>query len=182
MAKTIANVTYFPPGTEVTGYKPGDFFLSTNDSIEAKLIKFGERRLFPHVWCWTNHAGRIVHKDGTIIEALARGLELNNISKYTDKNCVVVSPPFSALQRETVVRWSYGRWEEHVKYGFLHIACEALVCLTKTKLRFGIDGQMICSGFVAMGNAETGLDMGDDPGWVMPAELAMWFHVFAPTE
>lgn len=176
----VQQAIYYPPGTAATVYKPGDFFLSTNDSLFARIIKFGEGLHLPKEYCWTNHAGRVMDVEGNIIEALAHGLEVGNISKYTEKDCVVVSPAFTDAERAKVVQWSQRRYDEHEKYGFVAIGCASLMCLTKSRFRFGIAGQIYCSGYVAAGNAQGGEDMGDMPQWMMPAELAARYQVKRP--
>jgi len=57
------------------------------------------------------------------------------------------------------------------KYGFLEIVSEALAFFNGTKLRFGIEGQHICSGAVSDACQQGGIDMGDDDEWNSPADV-----------
>lgn len=173
--------TFYPPGQEAPAWQAGDFLLTTNDGFLARAIRFGERRRFPPQWCWCNHAALVVDSDGGLIEALAHGLTQSDVYKYKPRDYAVVRPGLTDAEREKVVAWAKARFDEHRSYGWITIASEALICLTGTRLTFGVSGDMICSGFVAAALAEGGLDLGDSPEWMMPAGLAAHFRTLKGT-
>ena len=71
--------------------------------------------------------------------------------------------------------------DTRAKYGWLTIASIALTVLTGSKFTFFVDGEFICSGFVARAMERTGAIFTRDPVHITPADLAKYYNVTPPT-
>src|SRR4029079_6941881 len=86
--------------------------------------------------------------------------------------------------RDVVQVLAFADWvvARHARYGMLTILSLALSMLTGSKLTFFVDGQFICSGFVARAMERTGTLFDRDPVHITPADLAKYYGAQPPTE
>lgn len=175
------DVECFRPGQEAVQFTKADFILTHGDAWTSKLIRFGQRlrihgddRKYTH---W-NHAAIISAEDGTIIEALGRGVCEGHISKYTAKEVHLVRISAEPGDREQAV--DFATWSLKQRYGWLTIASIAISLLTGGKFAFAFEGQAICSGLVARALERTGAIFNRTPTHIMPADLAKYFDVEPP--
>lgn len=174
---------YAPAGTAVGTWNPGDFLLTHGDSFFSRLIRFGEGLRIhgdDKVYAWFNHAALVTGADGEIAEALGRGVVRGNASKYQAKDYVVVRTGADAEDVDEVLAFS--RWvvENRPGYGWFTIMSLALTMLTGAKFTFFIDGEYICSGFVARAMERTGALFSRDPVHITPADLAKYYSAMPP--
>lgn len=165
------------------GYLPGDFILTHGDSFYSKLIRFGQRLRFHGKnagFAHWNHAAMIVGEDGSIIEALGRGVLRRNLSNYkgTEYHLVHFGHDIASDDdREQVVK--FAEWTMGQEYGWVTIVSIALSLLSGLNFSFGFDGQSICSGLVARALERTNVIFDRSPSHIMPADLARYFGVNA---
>jgi hypothetical protein len=162
---------------------PGDFLLTHGDALFSKLIRFGERlriRGADRKFTWFNHAALVIDADGTLAEALAAGVVRSPADKYLAKDYVVVSPGASASDVAEVLAFADWVLRTRHKYGWVTIASIALTVLTGSKFTFFVDGEFICSGFVARAMERTQAIFNRDPVHITPADLAKYYDAVPP--
>lgn len=174
----MTDVLHFSTGEAATGFSPGDFFLVCDwrEDILGKLIQAGSRVRYGNVdlarW---SHSGVIVGADGTIAEAEAPGIQLNNISKYRDADLYVVRPAVSDQQRRLAV--AYARNQVGDPYDVIDFVALALQLLTGSKLSLHTDGRFICSGLVSRCTEKYIVGYPRASECMMPADLADYWDV-----
>ena len=167
------------PGQTAVGYQPGDFLLVDTKGFGGWLIKFGQtlrlrgadRR---HIrW---SHAALIVDTDGTLIEAVGRGVRTFPISGYDAKDYLVVRIVASPENRAEIV--DFARWalRRRSRYNPLATVSIGLSMLTGSKLAFFIEGRFVCSTLVARALERAGRIFDRDPSHIAPADLAKHFE------
>lgn len=159
-------------------WHPGDFILTRSDSLFGRLIRFGERLRFrgsDRRYTWCNHAALVIGENGELAEALARGVVRSRASKYQQKDYVVVR---TGADRQDVAQiLAFADWvlRTRARYDWTEIASLAITLLTGAKFTFFIDGEYICSGFVARAMERAGAIFSRDPVHVTPADLARYY-------
>jgi hypothetical protein len=123
----------------------------------------------------------VVGSDGEIVEALGRGVVREHASKYVSKDYVVVHSGADAHDVKSIRGFADWVTAHRARYGWLTIASLAVTMLTGAKLAFFIDGEFICSGFVARAMERTGAIFTRDPVHITPADLAKYYSVNPPT-
>ncbi len=179
-----AGAERLPPGDAAKTWTPGDFILTHGDSFFSALIRFGERLRIHGAdrrYAWFNHAALIVGADGEIVEALGRGVVREHANKYLSKDYVVVHSGADAHDVKAILSFADWVTANRAHYGWFTIASLALTMLTGAKLTFFIDGEFICSGFVARAMERTGAIFTRDPVHITPADLAKYYSVNPPT-
>jgi hypothetical protein len=172
-------VRRYGPGETVERPSPGDFLLTHADTGSSRLIRFGQRlryqgsrAKFAH---WT-HAALFVDEDGLIVEALEAGVQERDVRIYRDTEYHVVHlVETSSEDRNHAVAFAMHCLNGH--YGILTELSLFFTLLTASKLFFGVDGQMICSGLVARALERTGAIFENDSWHMLPADLAEAFNV-----
>jgi hypothetical protein len=153
----------------------GDVGLSTGRGLVERLIQFAESRRYGSnsVEARWSHAFMVVDGGGNIVEAQAHGMVHNHLDDYRGTDHLVLRPPYDAdggLLASRAITSMVGE-----PYGYLEILCLASAFLFQTKLRFGVDGQRICSGAVAVALMTGGVDLRPQveayPEWCSPADL-----------
>jgi hypothetical protein len=169
----------YEAGQDPVKYVPGDFILVSTVGILAKFIRLGQflryhgkMKPFSH---W-NHAAMVVDEDGTIIEAVGRGVVYGNISEYKDVEYYYVSTKLNKQSRDQVVAACKSFLKD--KYAFLTIASIAIELVTGIKLQFTNSNTMICSAVVAQSLWGGGVIFDRNPYQMMPADLAAAFEVY----
>lgn len=174
----MTDVLHFSIGEAATGFSPGDFFLvcDWHEDILGKLIQAGSRVRYGNVdlarW---SHSGMIVGADGTIAEAEAQGIQLNNISKYKDADLYIVRPVVSEQQRRLAVE--YARAQAGAAYDVLDFVCLATQLLFNSKLSLHTDGRFICSGLVSRCTEKYIVGYPRSAECMMPSDLADYWDV-----
>jgi len=171
------NVTLSPAGCRAL-VKPGDFILTRGSGWVSRAIQVGQWLRVPRRWCWCNHAAGVIDGDGTIVEMLARGATVNHLSKYDEKDYMVVSPDLDDARRaEAVDYWSWLAVNK-TGYGWWSIGADVVALLLHLKFGAAMAGRPVCSAAVAAG---LGLpEWRACPAAVTPADLAQRFGVTAP--
>ena len=169
------NSQHFKVGETILNPRVGDFFLVQRHTFFGRLIRFGQRLRFTKEEASWNHCGIFVSPTGDIIEALTSDVQQAHISKYTDKDYIVVHIDANAQDRDEILK--FAQWAIGKEYGFLTDLNLALWCLFGGKFSFSLDGEMICSGLVAKALERAGYIFERDASHIMPADLARYFHV-----
>ena len=165
-------------GSEPVKFNPGDFILVSTDGILAKFIRFGQfiryhGKMKPFsTW---NHAAMIIDEEGTIIEAVGRGVSYGHIDEYKDVEYYLVSTKLNKQSRDQAVTACKSFLKE--QYGWLTIASITLELLTGIKLQFSINNSMICSSVVAQSLWAGGVVFNRNPYQMMPADLAAAYDI-----
>ena len=173
------------PGEAAVGHERGDFVLVAGTHLNSRLIRFGQRlngcgidRRFSR---WT-HAALIVDRDGTLIEAVGRGVRRSHLDHYRHEEYVVVHVHASEEDRDEVVRFAEWALANKARYSRLQTVSMGLALLTGSRLTFFIDGQFVCSGLVARALERTGSIFDRDSAHMAPADLAKYFLSGVHTE
>ena len=169
----------YEAGKDPEKYVPGDFLLVSTTGILAKFIRFGQffryhgkMKPFAH---W-NHSAMIIDENGTIVEAVGRGVVTSNISEYKNVEYYYVSTKMNKQSRDQVVAACNSFIKD--KYGFVTIISIALELLTGIKIQFNSSNSMICSAVVAQSLWAGGVIFDRNPYQMMPADLAAAFDVY----
>lgn len=178
---------------------PGDILLTRATGVVPALIRFGERVRYQGWWravghllqkavgvaqpdgpgdpWYVSHAAVFVG-DGQLIEALAHGLTLTPLSRYTGHETVTVPlaalvPDVTGADRTRAVRFAHTQLERHDRYGWLSIASIILQLVTPARLDVSWDGALICSAFAAQCLEHAGVTLPTRSSLTtMPADLA----------
>ena len=88
-------------------YKPGDIFLTTIDGGLGVFVRLGQQILDGH--SDYHHAGIILHKDGTMLEAKPDGARISNVKIHEDKPLLFSSQfiEFTDEERAAIVETAY---------------------------------------------------------------------------
>ena len=96
----------YQAGSVPAKFNPGDFILVSTNGILAKLIRFGQfiryhGKMKPFsTW---NHAAMIVDEEGTIIEAVGRGVRYAHIDEYKNVEYYLVNTKLNSQSRNQTV-------------------------------------------------------------------------------
>lgn len=115
------------------------------------LIQAGERADFGRTaWANLTHSFGVVGSNtGQIVEANAPGVQYEWIDKYKDADLHILRPSITDAQRALCVqRW---RMQVGVKYGYLTFVGLAINALTRKRIVFQWNKELICSGLVSYG-------------------------------
>ena len=165
----------FKPGVEATGLKPGDMVLTHRSGIIPRLIRLAEGRHYgPDLAHWS-HCALIVEPDGTLVEAETRGVLRSPLSKYKPAQYSVVRLSGRMSPEGSARAAAYAQAQVGKAFGFLVMFSLTVWLLTGKRLQFQREDHQICSGLVAHALQEGGLDVGGDPTFTLPADLAKRF-------
>jgi len=172
----------YAAGEDSPKYVPGDFLLVSTVGVLAKLIRFGQfiryhgrMKPFSH---W-NHAAMVVDEDGTLIEAVGRGVVYGHVSEYKNVEYYYVSTKLNKQSRDQVIAACKSFLKD--KYGWFTIASIALELITGIKFEFSQNNRMICSAVVAQSLWAGGVIFDSNPYQMMPADLAASFDILCKT-
>jgi len=168
----------YAAGQDPVQYVPGDFILVSSKGILAKFIRFGQfiryhgkMNPFSH---W-NHAAMVIDTDGTIVEAVGRGVIVSNISEYKDVEYYYVTTKLNKQSRDQAVAACKSFIKD--KYGWITIFSIAMELLTGIKIQLTNSNTMICSAVVAQSLWAGGVVFDRNPYQMMPADLAASFNI-----
>ena len=149
--------------------RAGDIFLEHDTDWPDRLIQLGQRIRSPKLASHWNHAGIVVDDGGRTVEATNKGVAYDTLGNPSRGETVVI-PVEPAEARAKVVEFAMQRVGD--KYSFAAIATIVVTLLTGSRWVWARRGTYICSGLVASALEFASIDMGDDPEWTWPAELA----------
>lgn len=165
-------------------WQPGDFILCHRHDIFSRLIRFGEALRLSKTtrqYAYWNHTALVVDKQGTIVEALAKGVQVSHVSKYQHEQYTHVRVTHTTkIERENAVKFARSCVGD--SYGFLTITSVALWSLVGGKFLVGLDGQEICSALVARALERFGCIFPKNPLRMTPSDLAEFFQVQIPNK
>ena len=160
-------------------YQPGDILLvrdyNGGSDLLGELIMAGERARYgdSQYAVWT-HCALIVDSAGGIVEALSRGIERANLSKYHGKEVLVISPPTTPDKRAFAV--AFAEAQVGTSYDRLDFVSLAGSLLTGLPWSLHRDRAYICSGLVARATeCYTPAGYPYPPEAMMPADLGAAF-------
>jgi len=175
---TTTSYKVYSSGECAPKYVPGDFILVSTKGILAKCIRLGQfiryhgkMKPFSH---W-NHAAMIIDEDGTIVEAVGRGVVTSHISEYKDVEYYYVSTKLNKQSRDQAVAACKSFLKD--KYGWLTIMSIAFELLIGIKMQFTNSNTMICSAVVGQSLWAGGVIFDSNPYQMMPADLAAAFNI-----
>ena len=177
MAMTTSFKVY-QAGQVPVKFNPGDFILVSTTGVLAKFIRFGQFVRYHgdmKTFAFWNHTAMIVDEEGTIVEAVGRGVKYAHIDEYKDVEYYLVNTKLNKQSREQVVAACRSFVKD--KYGWLTIASIATELLTGIKLQFSLNNSMICSAVVAQSLWAGGIIFNRNPFQMMPADLASAFNI-----
>ena len=168
----------YEAGIEPKKFNPGDFILVSTNGVLAKFIRFGQfiryhGKMKPFsTW---NHAAMIIDEEGTIIEAVGRGVRYAHIDEYKDVEYYLVNTKLNSQSRTQAVAACKSFIKD--KYGWFTIASIAIELITGIKLQFSLNNSMICSAVVGQSLWAGGVIFDRNPYQMMPADLAAAFNI-----
>jgi len=168
----------YEAGQDPAKYVPGDFILVSTTGILAKFIRFGQffryhGKMKPFAF-W-NHSAMIIDEDGTLVEAVGRGVITSNIRDYKNVEYYYVSTKLNKQSRDQTVAACKSFVKD--KYGWVTILSIAMELLTGIKIQFTNSNTMICSAVVAQSLWAGGIVFDRNPYQMMPADLAAVFDI-----
>lgn len=167
-----------------TVYKVGSIGLTgiNSQGFISRLIKFGAWvGRYPPAARRFSHAFLVVDADGTIAEAVKKGVRTAHISKYDPADIQLVELDLDPRDAEQVRAFALDVLEHRWRYAFLTFAACGLNCLTGQirwlpTLSFALAQTAICSGFVCDALTRAGFIWAKPPAVMMPADLALHFQ------
>lgn len=175
----------YPPGTNRTEWQPGDIILTRDPKgFFSWLIRFGQRLRYrgdDKKYAWFNHVAVVVDTDGTLVEALSRGIVQTNGGRYDEAWYAYIDTDLSDYERARVAQYANRVAELNTKYGWMQIVAISLSLLTNSVVQFSVRGQNICSGFAAEALRAGGYwfevkGQIASSSFLNPADLAHAFH------
>ena len=177
-----ATVTVCPKGVTAVGPEPGDFLLTgvKAQGIVSWAIKTGAwLRRYKKPYRRFSHTALVIADDGTLAEAVAKGVVRTPLAHYDKADYVLVRTNVVEHDREQILAYADSVLAARTKYGFPTFAGLALYCLTGASLCIQSAGTAICSGFVSDALTRAGYIWPRPPFSMMPADLAEYFEVEA---
>ncbi len=173
-------VERYEAGEEASDLLVGDFVLTSGPYLSSKLIRFGQRVSLwgtPPEYAHWNHVALVIDPSGNLYEALGKGIEKTNISRYKDFDYRVARIQASDEDRRQILDFANSAFRARTRYGYLTILSIVLTLLTGSRLILGWAGTAICSGFVAEALCRAGYIFDKPPSHMMPADLARMLNV-----
>jgi uncharacterized protein YycO len=173
-------VTFAPKGETAEGPRVGDFILTgvKAQGIVSLAIKLGAwLRRYEKPFRRFSHTALVIDDDGTLAEAVAKGVVRTPLSHYHDDDYVLVRAGVDEHDAAQVVDFAEAVLEARTKYGFVTFVGLAIYCLTGAQLCIQKAGTAICSGFACDALTRAGFIWPRPPYAMMPADLAKYFDV-----
>jgi hypothetical protein len=170
-----------PPGSAVAEPQPGDLFLTHDSYWAARAIRIGQRVRYhgpDRRYAFWNHAGAFLGRQGQIVEATGKGVLARHISRYADRNYVVVRIEATDYDRAQMARFYESQLRS--RYGYVTIASIGFTLLTGSRIVVTTHASHICSGLVAAGLTRGEYLLPQATTNMMPADLAKMFDVPGP--
>ena len=152
-------------------YTPGDIVLCHGPGWISRLIRFGERMRDPASDSQWNHAAIISDEDGTIIEAVGKGVRKGSLADYPDH--IIIPSRLSA--QDTAQALAFAESCVGIEYGYLTDVSIGISLLVPWSVHFQSRDTLICSELVARALEHGGWICPKlDTSHVMPSDLAKW--------
>jgi|SRR5579859_6678252 len=156
--------------------QPGDVLFVSQRDWTAFFIKLAQRfKYHGSPAARFNHVALITDDFGGLVQANQSGVERGNLSGYKGQDIEIRRPPYGPVGNLSNGESANAVLAMHEllgdSYGWIAIACVALTLLTGTRLRFGVQNTLICSGAVSFALTRANVDVGDDSDWNSPADL-----------
>lgn len=177
-----ATVTVSPKGQTAPDPQPGDFLLTgvKAQGIVSWAIKTGAwLRRYEKPYRRFSHTALVIDADGTLAEAVAKGVVRTPLAHYDSADYVLVRTRVDAHDQAQILEFAESVLAARTKYGFPTFAGLALYCVTGASLCIQSAGTAICSGFVSDALTRAGYIWPRPPFSMMPADLAEYFKVTA---
>ncbi len=152
--------------------KAGDTILVKNNTFISWLIRIGESLRFRYnTW---SHAAMAIDDEGTISEALWRGVRQDNIAKYKRVEYMIVrtSENVLSLDEDKLQAFTYLRGQLDKPYGYLTLVGTATRFLIPGHNFAFISSANICSGLAAQALTRGSFYPDLQPVSMSPADLA----------
>jgi len=169
----LNSVEILAPGQPLPACRPGDFLLVKGTAPLSYLIRFGERLHHPKPAAQWSHAALVVGQ-GSLAEALARGIQFSDAAKYDTRWRALVRVVGSSEARANAMRYAEACIGED--YGFVDFASVILSQLFGLRLILTTARSQICSEFVAHALERLGYVFPQTPELTTPADL---YQIFA---
>jgi len=176
----MASITHHPPGDTATGVRVADILLTgvRSQGIFSWAIKLGSwLRRYELPYRRFSHAVLVISDDGSIAEALYKGVARGHLAKYQPANYVLVRTNVDPHDQRQVLAFAESVLQARTRYGFMTIFGLALFCLSGAQLCIQQAGTASCSGFVSDALTRAGHVWPRPPFAMMPADLAQYFDV-----
>jgi hypothetical protein len=125
-----------------------------------------------------SHCALVVGDDGTICEAVERGVKYSHVTKYKPSDYVVIEMDVDEHDAEQIRAFTDSVVQAHNSYGIpSFVACGINCLLAHFKWRpiyFGVAKTKICSSLVACALTRAGVIWDKPEEVVMPADI--WMH------
>lgn len=172
----------YKPGDAATDFEPGDFILTHRKKFISRMIRVAEKiRGRDRKYSYWSHAAVIVDKDGSLVEAETKGVVLSPLSKYQPEEYHLVHLGDSADANDRRQVAAFAKSLVGQPFGFLDMFSVTLSLLTGAKLNISYESHLMCSALVARALERTSAIFGDEPAHMLPADLARYYGVEAPT-
>jgi hypothetical protein len=178
--ETGPQVTVAPKGVTAEAPQIGDFILTgvKAQGIVSLAIKLGAwLRRYEKPFRRFSHTALVIDDEGTLAEAVAKGVVRTPLSHYHDDDYVLVRAGVDEHDQKQVVEFAEAVLAARTKYGFLTFVGLAIYCLTGAQLCIQKAGTAICSGFASDALTRAGFIWPRPPYAMMPADLAKYFDV-----
>lgn len=172
-----------PAGVTASSWMPGDILLTHGHALFSRMIQIGQRLRIhgdDRRYTWFTHAALVVGENGELVEVTRPGVRHADASKYHSRDYVVVHTGTRPDDVEEIRAFVDHALATRAAYGVTTIVSIVLTLLTGAKFAFFIDGEFICSGFVARAMERAGAVFSRDPVHITPADLAKYYDVVPP--
>lgn len=154
-------------------YIPGSLVFVHGTGIFDRIIQWGQSRRFNKPASYYNHVAMIVTIEGDIIEAIGKGVKQRNISKYKNKDTLIVPVRLSPDDLIEVLNFAHSRLSDG--YDWWNVLSAGLCMLFGLKFAFGFSGEDICSGLVCRSLERSDAIFPRDPRNMTPADVFVYY-------
>src|SRR4051812_36649866 len=127
-----------------------------------------------------SHIALVIGKDGTIAEAVKRGVREAHVSKYDPQDCLHLRMGVEDPRDQArIVRFAGSVVDAHYEYGYVSFAACGANCLLghfkHRPIMLGVAHTKMCSAFYADALVRAGVEWWKPEEVVMPADVAVQF-------
>jgi len=175
-------VERFAPGAAAETFEPGDFILTHHHHAVSRLIRLAQKiRGRERRYSYWSHAALIIDREGNLVEAESKGVVVSPLSKYEQVEYHVVHLGDSADQRDREQAVAFALSLVGKPFGYLDLFSVGLSLLTGAKINVAYESHLTCSALVARALERTSAIFDDEPGHMLPADLARHYGAERPT-
>jgi uncharacterized protein YycO len=175
-------VERYEPGKAATDFEPGDFILTHRNHLVSRLIRLAQKiRGREKKYSYWSHAAVIVERDGSLVEAETKGVVRSPLSKYELEEYHLVHLGRTADERDRKQVVAFAESLVGQPFGYLDLFSVGLSLLTGAKVNVSYESHLMCSALVARALERTDAIFPDEPAYMLPADLARYYGVEAPS-